>query len=52
MKHDRELIALAKLKTLDAIARQMKRPPETIIRMAARLGLKIKGLTRAPPARN
>jgi hypothetical protein len=43
MKDDRELIALAKSKTLDAIARQMKRPPEAIIKRAATLGLAIKG---------
>jgi hypothetical protein len=43
MKQDRELIALAKSKGLDAIARQMQRPPETIIKRAARLGLKVKG---------
>jgi hypothetical protein len=42
MKNDRELIQLAKTKRPDAIARQMQRPPETIIKMAAKLGLKIK----------
>jgi hypothetical protein len=52
MKEDRELIALAKSKGLDAIARQMQRPPETIIKRAATLGLAIKGLKRAPSARN
>jgi hypothetical protein len=44
MKSDRELIALAKSKTLDAIADQMQRLPAAIIRRAATLGLSIKGL--------
>jgi hypothetical protein len=52
MKDDRELIALAKSETLEAIARQMQRPPETIIKRAATLGHSIKGRKRAPPARN
>jgi hypothetical protein len=46
MKDDRELIALAKSETLEAIARQMQRPPETIIKRAATLGLSIKARKR------
>jgi hypothetical protein len=42
MKTDRELIALAKTKTVDAIAEQLNRPPAAILRKAKRLGLSIK----------
>jgi hypothetical protein len=42
MKTDRELIELAKTKTLEAIADQLQRPPEAILKKAAKLGLKIK----------
>jgi hypothetical protein len=42
MKFDRELMALAKTKRLDAISDQMQRSPAAIIRRAARLGLKVK----------
>jgi hypothetical protein len=42
MKADRELIALSKTKTLEAIADQIQRPPATILRAAKRLGLSIK----------
>jgi len=42
MKADRELIHLAKSRTLDEIADQLQRPPAVILNMAARLGLSIK----------
>jgi hypothetical protein len=42
MKADRELIELAKTKTLEAIADQIQRPPATILRAAKRLGLSVK----------
>jgi hypothetical protein len=42
MNPDRELIALAKTKTLEAIADHFERPPATILRLARRLGLTIK----------
>jgi hypothetical protein len=42
MRHDRELIALSKTKTLEAIAVQLQRPRTTILRAAKRLGLSIK----------
>jgi hypothetical protein len=42
MRHDRELIALSKTHTLEAIADQLQRPPWTILRAAKRLGLSIK----------
>jgi hypothetical protein len=41
MRTDRELIALSKTKTLEAIADQLQRPPGTILRAAKRLGLSI-----------
>jgi hypothetical protein len=44
MKHDRELILLAKMNRLDAIANQMQRSPALILKRAARLGLSIKGV--------
>jgi hypothetical protein len=43
MKSDRDLIALAKTRTLQAIADQLQRSPDYILKRAARLGLKIKG---------
>jgi hypothetical protein len=43
MADDRELIALAKTKNLEAIADQLGRPPRSILRKALRLGIKIKG---------
>ena len=46
MKSDRELIALAKTKTLDAIAEKLHRPPAVILRKAKRLGLSIKRSTK------
>jgi hypothetical protein len=45
MRHDRELIALAKSRNLEAIAGQLQRSPAFIIKRAARLGLSIKGRT-------
>jgi hypothetical protein len=42
MKEDRKLIELAKTATLEAIAKQMQRPPKSILKRAKTLGLKIK----------
>jgi hypothetical protein len=42
MKTDRELIQLAKSQTLEAIADQIQRSPDSILKRAARLGLSIK----------
>jgi hypothetical protein len=42
MKSDRELIQLAKTRTLEAIADQLERSPTHILKKAARLGLSIK----------
>ena len=42
MKTDRELIELAKTKTLEAIAVQLQRSPKSILNKATRLGLTIK----------
>jgi hypothetical protein len=42
MKSDRELIQLAKSRTLEAIADQLRRSPVYILKRAARLGLSIK----------
>jgi hypothetical protein len=42
MKTDRELIALSKTKTLEAIADHFQRPPTVILDRAKRLGLSIK----------
>jgi hypothetical protein len=42
MKSERELIALSKTKTLEALVDHFKRPPATILRAAKRLGLSIK----------
>jgi hypothetical protein len=51
MKAERALIDLAKTQTLEAIADQLQRSPESILDKAARLGLKIKrGNDRAPTA--
>ena len=43
MKSDRELIQLAKTRTLQAIADQLQRSPDYILKRAAQLGLSIKG---------
>jgi hypothetical protein len=42
MKSERELIALSKSKTLEALVEHFQRPPATILRAAKRLGLSIK----------
>ena len=42
MKADRELIALSKMHTLEALADQLQRPPKLILDKAKRLGLSIK----------
>jgi hypothetical protein len=42
MKSDRELIALAKTKTLEALADHFQRPPASILAKALKLGLTIK----------
>jgi ribosomal protein L11 len=42
MKTDRELIELAKTKTLEAIADQLQQPSKSILDKAKRLGLTIK----------
>lgn len=42
MKLDRELIALSKTRTLEAIAAKVQRPPESVLKRAARLGLTIR----------
>jgi hypothetical protein len=41
MKLDRELIALSKTRTLEAIAAKVQRAPESVLKRAARLGLTI-----------
>jgi CHASE3 domain sensor protein len=41
MKSDRELIELAKSQSLEAIADKMQRPPGSVLKQAARLGLSI-----------
>jgi hypothetical protein len=40
---DRELIELAKTMDLEKIAKRTGRKPENVLRMAKRLGIKIKG---------
>jgi hypothetical protein len=42
MAADRLLIELAKTKTLDAIAKTLRRPPEVILNKAKRLGVSIR----------
>ena len=42
MKSDRELIQLAKSRTLDELALEVQRSPAFILKRAARLGLSIK----------
>jgi len=46
IKSDRELIAVSKTKTLDAIADHFERSPVTILRAAKRLGLSIKRVAK------
>jgi hypothetical protein len=43
MKLDRELIALSKTRTLEAIAVKVQRQPESVLKRATKLGLSIKG---------
>ena len=47
MKSNRELIALAKTHTMEAIADHFQRPPATILKVAKRLGLSIKHSTKS-----
>jgi hypothetical protein len=47
MRHERELIQLAKTQSLEAIANRLKRSPTLILKTAVRLGLSI----RRPKAR-
>jgi hypothetical protein len=42
MKTDRELIALSKAKSLEALADHFQLPPKSILEKAKRLGLSIK----------
>jgi hypothetical protein len=42
MKSERELIALSKSKTLEALVEHFHRPPATVLKAAKRLGLSIK----------
>jgi hypothetical protein len=42
MKTDRELIELAKTKSLETLVEHFQRRPESIVRKAKRLGLSIK----------
>jgi hypothetical protein len=42
IQSERELIELAKTKTLEAIAKQFNRSPEAILNKARKLGLSIK----------
>jgi hypothetical protein len=43
---DRELIELAKMMDLEAIAKKTGRKPESVLKTAKRLGIKIKGQRR------
>jgi hypothetical protein len=47
MESDRELIALSKTKTLEALADQLQRSPAEILKKAKRLGLSIKQTAKA-----
>jgi hypothetical protein len=42
MKSERELIVLSKTHTLEALAKQLGRRPEAVLRKAAKLGLVIR----------
>jgi hypothetical protein len=42
MAAERQLIEMAKTRTLDAIAKTLQRPPAVILKKAKRLGLSIK----------
>jgi hypothetical protein len=48
MKLDRELIALAKTQTLEAIADWLNRPMTTVLKRANRLGLSIRIKAKRP----
>jgi hypothetical protein len=50
MATDRELIALAKTKRLDAKVAHFQRSPRWILKKAMKLGLKIKGRKARRPA--
>jgi hypothetical protein len=50
MKTDRELIQLAKSRTLEGIANHLQRSPAYVLKRAARLGLSIKRDTRKSQA--
>ena len=42
MRSDRKLIELAKTQTLEALAKGFQRPPSSILKKAAKLGLSIR----------
>jgi hypothetical protein len=44
MQRERELIQLAKTRTLEAIAKRLRRSPEFIQKKAARLGVPVRRL--------
>jgi hypothetical protein len=46
MRSDRELMELAKTKTLETIAKQFRRSPEAILKRASRLGISIRRASR------
>ena len=46
MRTDRELIALSKTETLEAIADHFQVPPKSILKKAKRLGIPIKRTAR------
>jgi hypothetical protein len=48
MVADRELITLAKTKTLNEITRRTGRKPESVLKMARRLGVSIRGKPSKP----
>jgi hypothetical protein len=47
MKHDRELMDLARTQTLEAIVDHFERPPKSILKKLKRLGLPIKYTAKA-----
>jgi hypothetical protein len=47
LKHDRELIMLAKTHSAQALAEKFDRPITTILRRAEQLGLSIRGKAKA-----
>jgi hypothetical protein len=46
MKADRELIASAKTKPIEALADHFRRPPKSIIMKAKRLGLSLRRIAK------